>query len=184
MAFWSRALKGSDLVLYSVFKSLSIEVNILPVVGIEGDYHAENPELGIEGRSRSGYYDEYDGYGYGSRSSETYDEMSKQGFGKCDDVDSRWKVLLIERSINSMIAQGAPMEGLARVGTRLQPYKVTDWMLDEGKNADEVSTSPQSDFSLSLSLSLRRDLAKFVSNSSQGAYGHSTTFRTSPGSRN
>ena len=38
-----RALKGADLVLYSVFKSLGIQINVVPVV-MEDDYKAEYEE--------------------------------------------------------------------------------------------------------------------------------------------
>lgn len=38
-----RALKGADLVLYSVFKSLGIYINVVPVI-MEDDYKGDDYE--------------------------------------------------------------------------------------------------------------------------------------------
>ncbi|OJJ43939.1 hypothetical protein ASPZODRAFT_72321 [Penicilliopsis zonata CBS 506.65] len=65
-------LKGSDLVLYSVFKSLGLQVNVLPVREADGFYHTENPQMDIGGRThpkRDKYaIDEYeDSLGYATK---------------------------------------------------------------------------------------------------------------------
>lgn len=61
-----RSLKGSDLVLYSIFKSLGIEVKVLPVIETDASYNPEDPQLGIEGigPGERYYYDwDFDDYG-------------------------------------------------------------------------------------------------------------------------
>ncbi|KAL4922136.1 hypothetical protein BDW62DRAFT_197372 [Aspergillus aurantiobrunneus] len=47
-----RALNGADLVLYSAFKSLGIDVEVLPVLENDGQYSGENSELGLTGRTQ------------------------------------------------------------------------------------------------------------------------------------
>lgn len=42
-----KALEGADLVLYSVFRSLGVEVAILPIIDGLGHYGIQNPQLGL-----------------------------------------------------------------------------------------------------------------------------------------
>lgn len=47
------------MVLYSVLRSLGIDVAILPILEKEGDYGIVNRDLGIKGGSGYGYYSGY-----------------------------------------------------------------------------------------------------------------------------
>lgn len=51
-----KALKGADLVLYSVFRSLGAEVAILPIIDALWHYGIQNPQLGLN-ESDSSLYD-------------------------------------------------------------------------------------------------------------------------------
>lgn len=82
-----RALKGSDMVIYSIFQSLQslgVEVHIRPVLEYKGSYHTTNPDLGI---TEDPEYKKYDdgvvigtqlhefGTTYGGDASQSEDEV-------------------------------------------------------------------------------------------------------------
>lgn len=66
-----RALKGADLVLYSVFKSLGIQINVVPVI-MEDDYKEED-------------YDDYE---------EDNSEQSEKG----EQRHPKWNISLLTNS--------------------------------------------------------------------------------------
>ncbi|KAI9372812.1 hypothetical protein BJX61DRAFT_533642 [Aspergillus egyptiacus] len=112
-----RALKGADLVLYAVFKSLGIDVEVLPVLENDGCYVARDTDLCIEGRTtkrRRGYIGQHDWY-----ASEVYTSYLKKGQGpltpwfkevlpnptspdEYGDIDRRWKLLMLARQVPGM----------------------------------------------------------------------------------
>ncbi|KAL4906976.1 hypothetical protein BDW74DRAFT_130997 [Aspergillus multicolor] len=124
-----RALKGADLVLYSVFKSLNIDVEVLPILEKDGHYCAEDPSLGITGtvpeddvdiapngrrQRRRFYMDEYD---YDSRGTlqkfiekdekiqPHYVELLPSATAaELEDIDRRWKALMLSRRVCGMQA--------------------------------------------------------------------------------
>ncbi|BCR91148.1 uncharacterized protein ACHE_61034S [Aspergillus chevalieri] len=51
-----RVLKGADLVLYSVLRSLGIDVAILPIPEKDGQYGIQNQDLGIMDGHYGGWY--------------------------------------------------------------------------------------------------------------------------------
>ncbi|KAL1981845.1 hypothetical protein VTN96DRAFT_2090 [Rasamsonia emersonii] len=154
-----RALKGFDLVLYSIFKSLGYEVDILPVIEPGGDYDTTNPQLGLEGsvlgKRKWDYistdrYDESPPYlEHGQTLEQDYERVLDGDFRECDDVEKRWKTLLYARHVKGKtdMAQTAQEKGLteivdsysrmARVGKWLKPYSTTDRGEDE--DIDEVA---------------------------------------------
>lgn len=163
-----RALKGSDLVLYSVFKSLGMEVDVLPVLERQGKYAPGDAPLGINGcvergrrSSYMGIYDSYNGFGemsrylaYGEDLEGTESaEILPPGAMDRADVDRRWKLLLMARQSKSLneLSGFLKVKGLsgeldkitnmdgARVGTHRRPYFTTDSGQDE---FEDVSTFP------------------------------------------
>ncbi|KAJ0422048.1 hypothetical protein BJY00DRAFT_311449 [Aspergillus carlsbadensis] len=125
-----RALKGADLVLYSVFRSLGIEVSILPILDSDkGRYGGGNPEAGVtgklqgpDGRSRWGYMDTEDWHGAhvlwkyllnGKAFRPEFSEMLPMTVeaAQCEDVDRWWKVLLMSRRVKGM---GDVLNGIKR----------------------------------------------------------------------
>ncbi|KAL1967105.1 hypothetical protein VTN77DRAFT_3629 [Rasamsonia byssochlamydoides] len=157
-----RALKGSDLVLYSVFKSLGYEVDILPVMESNGKYDSINSQLGIDGSLQGkakghhihtyGYYDDDEELSnylkYGSTLELDYETIIEQDFGNWDNIDIRWKVLLYGRRMRGIkdMAKIAREKGqsktldsyqMARVGKNLDPYFTTDRGQEE--DIDEVA---------------------------------------------
>ncbi|KAI9926316.1 hypothetical protein MW887_004080 [Aspergillus wentii] len=110
-----RGLKGADLVLYSVLKSLGIEVNVLPVLENDGKYGSANPQLGLSGtvshkngRFYMGTYGDYEAYGLkdylakGEKLKINYSEIMPQGSVDMSDIDRRWKMLLMVRRVRGM----------------------------------------------------------------------------------
>ncbi|KAL4739206.1 hypothetical protein BDV11DRAFT_170239 [Aspergillus similis] len=122
-----RALKGADLVLYSVFKSLNLDVEVLPILEKGGQYCDEDPELGItgkipynEGGNQEGgsrrrsrlYMSEYDlDYGRtlqkfledGQKPQPTYVELlPPASAAEHEGLDRRWKLLMLSRRVSGM----------------------------------------------------------------------------------
>ncbi|RDW86095.1 2OG-Fe(II) oxygenase [Aspergillus mulundensis] len=121
-----RALKGADLVLYSVFRSLNIDVEVLPILEKDGHYCAEDPSLGITGtvpgedeiapngrRRRSRFYmSEYDYdhsgtlqrfLGNGKKPWPNYVELLPSASpADYEDIDRRWKTLMLSRRVGGM----------------------------------------------------------------------------------
>ncbi|KAL4762839.1 2OG-Fe(II) oxygenase [Aspergillus foveolatus] len=121
------ALKGADLVLYSVFKTLNLDVEVLPILEKDGQYCDGNPQLGITGRvphneedSQEGgyhrrrrfYMEEYE-YDYqgmlqkflenGQRPQPTYVELlPPASAAEHADLDRRWKLLMLSRRVSGM----------------------------------------------------------------------------------
>ncbi|KAL4969935.1 2OG-Fe(II) oxygenase [Aspergillus stella-maris] len=111
-----RSLKGSDLVLYSVFASLGMNPTILPILENNGDYNTANPPLNIEGKTpdsgtfHTGQYEYYD-YGFDNFLTKgqkpvkpNYTEVLPvpASAAECEDLEKRWKVLLAARRVNGM----------------------------------------------------------------------------------
>lgn len=132
--------------LYSVFRSLAIEVAILPVLEIDRNFGAENPHLGIGAAKNKPWYG---GFGYEElrRYLETDKHYSMNSPGLIPSstiayggIDRRWKLLVITRQVKWMkkprkFAQenNLPMKPNssydmvgAVVGSRIRPYKTSD----------------------------------------------------------
>ncbi|KAF7596013.1 hypothetical protein BBP40_003793 [Aspergillus hancockii] len=159
-----RTLKGADLVLYSIFKSLGLDVEILPVLESGKRYADANPALGLTGVVggkhiwEDGDYEFYMLQRYLEKDEQidlSYNEIlppvqSSDDYG---DIDRRWKLLMLTRRVKGMkqAAEFAkkndvPMrpgrsfyeaEG-ARIGACLEPYKTTDWCTDYGEAVDDA----------------------------------------------
>jgi hypothetical protein len=196
-----RRLKGSDLVLYSVFKALGIETSVLPVIERHGWYIDTNPRLESDDDD-----DDDDEAGcnrtdrYESEGEEDYEQLTgpidirynsvpintvldayfsrhvpyrefairehhNEGFPYSDDVDSRWKVLVLKQRICGLSnfvyrarGEGFDVTGLsyrnngARVGSSLYEYKAHDQLADE-EDDDKVRAA-----SLFLANSTRSEL--------------------------
>ncbi|KAJ9193161.1 hypothetical protein DTO164E3_5523 [Paecilomyces variotii] len=123
-----RSLKGSDLVLYSVFKSLGIFVKVVPVLELGGLYVPNDPQLGISGKTEKGqgyirtfetnyearknlekfrklgYMESY--LGYSGPPQRTGLELEYQDIGATlsdwDDIDRHWKTILLGRQVNGL----------------------------------------------------------------------------------
>ncbi|KAH8426037.1 uncharacterized protein LDX57_003777 [Aspergillus melleus] len=154
-----RILKGVDLVLYSVLKSLGIELAVIPIVDKDGVY-GKNPALGLRGTvGRSGRYWYGSGGCYemeqylqngGSLKFYTRDHVPKDV--DFTDVDRRWKLLLMTRQITGMdgsieyaTRHDLPLKpnsfyaaGFTRVGKCFAPYKAHDRSLDDGDDENEM----------------------------------------------
>lgn len=74
-----RALKGADLVLYSVFKSLGIQINVVPVI-MEDDYKEED-------------YDDYE-----EDNSEQPEKGEQQQSEKGEQRHPKWNISLLTNS--------------------------------------------------------------------------------------
>ncbi|KAI9041953.1 uncharacterized protein KD926_006290 [Aspergillus affinis] len=137
-----RSLKGKDLVLYSVLKSLGIELAVVPIVDNHGVY-ASNPALGLKGTVDSS--DDPCPLTFNTR-----DRVPKEV--EIADVDQRWKLLLMTRQITGMDAtidyaaeHKLPLKpnsfyaaGITRVGKHFAPYEAHDRTLDEGDDENEI----------------------------------------------
>lgn len=164
-----RHLKGSDLVLYSVFKSLGLKTSILPVLDqtkevdnekIDADrdiydYEEFPPTGGWRGRPKIPIWTTArECLEKGSKLEVCIDHGCREDFYNCDDIETRWKVLLMGRRIEGMAtfvkdakARKLDTTGLpykwdgARVGKSLYPYQATrcDGISDE-EDEEEVRT--------------------------------------------
>ncbi|KAL4987017.1 hypothetical protein BDW68DRAFT_178189 [Aspergillus falconensis] len=119
-----RALKGADLVLYSVFESLNLDVEVLPVLEKDGQYCSADPELEITGKISHGesenqepgpwqhhsfYMSEwdYDKNGtlhkfleHGQKPQPGYVELlPPASAAEYEDLDRRWKLLMLSRRV-------------------------------------------------------------------------------------
>ncbi|KAJ1709359.1 hypothetical protein G4B11_001652 [Aspergillus flavus] len=159
-----RGLKGSDMVLYSIFQSLGLHVQVLPVLENHGKYIPENPDLGlkghIEGRSNyigmggdEGFSNDLQPYlARNKRLFVNFSEVLPQSSSREDiaDIDRRWKLLKMTRRVGSMKRaisfarrKGLPYkqdgyfaeEGV-QIGSCLRPYETTEW--GQEMSLDEV----------------------------------------------
>ena len=167
-----RCLKGSDLVLYSVFKALRIKTSVLPVIEYNGQYVERIPRLEIDSH-QDGVNEDYEclpgsteGWrnvpiatvlneylaGEVPKQKLAFDEYRSKGFPYTDDVDGRWKVLLLKRRIPGLAnfidraeSEGFVVSGLsyrgqgARVGSSLHAYQAHSQGSDD---ADKVRVPP------------------------------------------
>ncbi|KAL4866616.1 hypothetical protein BDV12DRAFT_210350 [Aspergillus spectabilis] len=99
-------LKGADLVLYSVFKSLGLDIEVPPVLEKNGKGFTESPELGLTGRipeeKRRRYYVSQ---WYSNHTLQAYLEKALPKYvlgSEYEDVDRRWKLLLTSRRVLGM----------------------------------------------------------------------------------
>ncbi|KAL2815226.1 hypothetical protein BDW59DRAFT_16821 [Aspergillus cavernicola] len=150
-----RALKGADLVLYAVFKSLGIDIEVLPVLEHAGRYITENPDLGLEGKSprRRGYMSQYNYYeggpltnylkkGYKPLVPDVSELLpSPSSTDQYEDIDRRWKTLMMTRQVRGMTEtlRDAQHRNLptnkdsfyydigAQIGTSRRAYEATDY---------------------------------------------------------
>ncbi|KAL2865967.1 2OG-Fe(II) oxygenase [Aspergillus lucknowensis] len=155
-----RGLKGADLVLYSVLKSLGVDVDILPILESNGHYGKGNAALEITGKPqqhRQSYMDRYDwdrgelcGYlEHGGKALDlAYTEVlpNPRRLNEYEDIDRCWKLLMMARKVKGMedALQGARANGLpvneesfykspgVQVGISRHPYQTHD----EGYEAD------------------------------------------------
>ncbi|KAL3469173.1 hypothetical protein BJX99DRAFT_241925 [Aspergillus californicus] len=116
-----RALKGADLVLYAVFKSLGIDIEVLPVLETDGRYFTEDSDVGVTGKTNKGrrfYMGQDDDWYYMDNMTKYlhkdnqplqpgFSEMilPPSSFEEYEDVDRRWKLLMMARKVKGM--QGA-----------------------------------------------------------------------------
>ncbi|KAL2830432.1 hypothetical protein BJY01DRAFT_260876 [Aspergillus pseudoustus] len=157
-----RGLKGADLVLYSVFRSLGAEVSVVPIIDNNGRYGDGNPALGLSGKlpKRSHYYLGDDDW-HGSTGLWEYLQNGEKQLvpsvmeimpssGECEDVDQRWKFLMMVRQVKGMteLLQSPEERGIAasegnyyrrqgvHVGASCHPYETHD--RGEGEDRDEL----------------------------------------------
>ncbi|KAL4937863.1 hypothetical protein BDV06DRAFT_215581 [Aspergillus oleicola] len=111
-----RSLKGSDLVLYSIFNALGISTTILPILENDGNYNSANQELGIKGKTPDPSTFHNGQYGYYDYRLNEFLEKGKKPIkphyteilpapgsaAECEDLDRRWKMLLMARHVNGM----------------------------------------------------------------------------------
>ncbi|PYI02019.1 hypothetical protein BO78DRAFT_400862 [Aspergillus sclerotiicarbonarius CBS 121057] len=158
-----RALKGADLVVYAVLKSLGVEVSILPVLEFGGSYGSRNPQLGITGRvkdSGSRYVSshflgsslEHEFLQEGGEPQLGYSDVHLRNYGNIYDIDQHWKEILLTREVSELdeaFDYGEKYNlakkpnsfyepGGVRLGPYLRKYFTTDRGQEEG--LDEVST--------------------------------------------
>ncbi|KAE8146975.1 hypothetical protein BDV25DRAFT_42831 [Aspergillus avenaceus] len=145
-------LKGSDLVLFSIFRSLGIETQVLPVLEKSGKYIPANPDLGLTGRLKDKNYYLHE-YGYGSNPLHAYLAEGKNINPKSTgmmprtanredyaDIDRRWKLMMLTSCVGSMRAaikfaqkNNIPYKedslyatGGAWIGASVHSYRTTD----------------------------------------------------------
>lgn len=109
-----RALKDTGLVLYSVFKSLGIELDLVHILSRD-DVYAKNRALGLKGKINGGNNGMWS-FGYDCELHDIkryllHDEpltFSNRDFQSadiaCSDVGRRWKWFLMTRKVPSMEA--------------------------------------------------------------------------------
>ncbi|OJJ42556.1 hypothetical protein ASPZODRAFT_76473 [Penicilliopsis zonata CBS 506.65] len=136
-------LKGSDVVLYSIFESLGIEVSVLPVLEIEGEYNSDIPSFELKLRSYT-----YPGQDLKGKSLQgnigrdrellSYDSSASDLSGD-ECVERRWRTLFFSRrvcGIQDLLRTATKreistqrLEG-ALVGTGLHEYDTTTFGQD------------------------------------------------------
>ncbi|RAK82179.1 2OG-Fe(II) oxygenase [Aspergillus fijiensis CBS 313.89] len=96
-----RALKGADLVVYSVLKTLGAEVSVLPVLGEDDRAVWDDWEEAIY---NSRMYQGLETYlkGGGELPKIQADEFLGAEYGRKYDLDRRWKLLLLIRRVSAV----------------------------------------------------------------------------------
>ncbi|KAL1861939.1 hypothetical protein Plec18170_000763 [Paecilomyces lecythidis] len=119
-----RSLKGSDLVLYSVFKSLGISVKVVPVLdeycSWMDDYRARS---NLKKFREDGYMESsWRGQRVKTGLQLEYEDVCTV-MSDCDDIDKHWKTILLNRRVNGLAEDKTPGP---QVGKRLHPYSTSD----------------------------------------------------------
>lgn len=144
--------------LYSVFRSLNLDVAILPVIEGSAGYGINNPQLGVSTMGRDDLYDigcdtladylktgDYQGVHHIEIRPTTSDDYT--------DIDRRWKLLLMTRKVQGMKSlreyaqkNNIPLKPVsfydiegAFVGSHIHPYHSTDLGQDEDEEVDKVN---------------------------------------------
>ncbi|KAE8314353.1 hypothetical protein BDV41DRAFT_534150 [Aspergillus transmontanensis] len=144
-----KGLKGSDVVLYSIFQSLGLHVQVLPVLENNGKYIPKDPKLGLKGKvkregeiaRRSRYIgdwgdDEYEFadelHPYLAKDEPLHVNPSNEGLPQVSsrediaDIDRRWKLLRMTRRVGSM------KKAISFARSKGLPYKEDSCYLEEG----------------------------------------------------
>lgn len=137
-------LKGSDLMIYSIFQSFGIECAILPILKNKHYSWDEN----------DAFYDQKEYLQKGGDLEVYYEEVQETADEKDEDLkkaDDRWRTLFLSRRPRGLaqtrayaLKNGLEVPGGAdmaseRIGARLHKYKTTDRGQEE--DMDEVSGS-------------------------------------------
>ncbi|OQD86871.1 hypothetical protein PENSOL_c084G03942 [Penicillium solitum] len=117
-----RALKGADLVLYSVFKSLGIQINVVPVI-MEDDYKGDEDEE-----------DECEEDDSEQSGKEQVAPEKEQGASEKDQGASEKDQGVSEKEQGASEKEQSASEKV-RVGDKLHAYVATDMMTEEGKSS-------------------------------------------------
>ncbi|KAB8251585.1 hypothetical protein BDV35DRAFT_388152 [Aspergillus flavus] len=144
-----RGLKGFDVVLYSIFQSLGLHVQVLPVLENNGKYIPKDPKLGLKGKvkcegeiaRRSRYIGEWgdDEYEFADELQpylakdepllvNPTNEVLPQASSREDiaDIDRRWRLLRMTRRVGSM------KKAISFARSKGLPYKEDSSYLEEG----------------------------------------------------
>lgn len=155
-----KGLKGVDLVLYSVFRSLGFEVDVLPVLEFGGRYGPSNRQLesdGVVNYNEKRYMEVWEDFDELLDYLDTgelpedleYTEFLPKTIPNTVDVDQYWKLLLLSRRVKGITEASKQRDEVgfyktegARVGTTCKEYFVTDKAQeDEGEGLDEASNN-------------------------------------------
>ncbi|KAB8221096.1 hypothetical protein BDV33DRAFT_190689 [Aspergillus novoparasiticus] len=140
---------GSDVVLYSIFQSLGLHVQVLPVLENNGKYIPKDPKLGLKGKveregeiaRRSRYIGDWgdDEYEFADEIQpylakdepllvNPSNEVLPQTSGREDiaDIDRRWRLLRMTRRVGSM------KKAISFARSKGLPYKEDSCFLEEG----------------------------------------------------
>ncbi|GMG09637.1 unnamed protein product [Aspergillus oryzae] len=144
-----RGFKGFDVVLYSIFQSLGLHVQVLPVLENNGKYIPKDPKLGLKGKvkregeiaRRSRYIGEWgdDEYEFADELQpylakdepllvNPTNEVLPQASSQEDiaDIDRRWRLLRMTRRVGSM------KKAISFARSKGLPYKEDSSYLEEG----------------------------------------------------
>jgi hypothetical protein len=140
-----RALKGADLVLYSVLLSLGIKLSILPVLDDISDHRAGSP-------CGSPLIGDYLG------SDPDILTPADLSITKCEDTEQRWKELYKEREESVPYYGRASGSGMDKVGTHRHSYEISRFHEHEEYNRVSDAASDITPFMLNYSLQAVDDL--------------------------
>ncbi|RAL14764.1 2OG-Fe(II) oxygenase [Aspergillus homomorphus CBS 101889] len=143
-----RALKGADLVVYSVLKLLGAQVNVLPILRRDGT--ADDYETYLEEHVLLSYF-KGDKLQY-----LRCQEFLGAEYASQDEIDRRWKTLLLIRRVpameyaseiirsrgGSVDSAGFYMKHGARVAPQLRAYTTTDYGYDQSLDQTAMCAWP------------------------------------------